>query len=146
MKVVKPLDLILYVKKDAEKILARKFSWEKFQHKRHESRFPRFLEDYWLPKKFGYDRRRAYLSSMIMTGQMRREEALERIERPEFDPVFLKQEFEYVANKLGLSVAHLREIFAGKKKTCADFRNKRWMIDFAGRTMTMIGLKKRLYK
>jgi len=146
MKIVKPLDLIPYVKKDAEEILARRFDWEKFQHKHHESRFTRFLEDYWLPQKFGFDRRRAHFSSLIMTGQMGRHEALERIRQPELDPVFLEQEFEYVANKLGLMVEELRTIFRGENKTCADYRNKRQLIDLAGRVMTMLGLEKRLYK
>jgi len=146
MKIVKPLDLIPYVKKDAEEILARRFGWEKFQHKHHESRFTRFLEDYWLPRKFGFDRRRAHFSGLIMTGQMGRDEALERIKRPELDPVFLEQEFEYVANKLGLTVEELRTIFQGENKTCADYRNKRQLIDVAGRVMKMLGLEKRLYK
>ena len=146
MKIVKPLDLIPYVKKDAEETLAQRFGWEKFQHKHHESRFTRFLEDYWLPRKFGFDRRRAHFSSLIMTRQMGRDEALERIKQPELDPVFLEQEFEYVANKLGLTVEELRTIFRGENKTCAYYRNKRQLIDLAGRVMTMLGLEKRLYK
>jgi N-acetyl sugar amidotransferase len=146
MKIVKPLDLIPYVKKDAEEILSKKFGWEKFQHKHHESRFTRFLEDYWLPKKFGFDRRRAHFSSLIMTGQMQREQALERIKRPELDPIFLEQEFEYVANKLGLEVEELRAIFDGENKTCSHYRHKRWLIDLAGKVMIILGLEKRLYK
>jgi N-acetyl sugar amidotransferase len=146
MQIVKPLDLIPYIKKDAEAKLEELFGWKKFQHKHHESRFTRFFEDYWLPRKFGFDRRRAHFSSLIMTGQMARSDALERIKRPELDPHFLEQEFEYVANKLGLTVPQLREIFAGENKSCADYRNKRWMIDFAGSVMVALGLEKRLYK
>lgn len=146
MQVVKPLDLIPYKKTEAERILHERFGWEKFQHKHHESRFTRFFEDYWLPKKFGYDRRRAHFSSLIMTGQMSREEAVARLEGPELDPLFSEQEFEYVAHKLDLTVAELREIFTGANKTCADYRNKRWMIDGAGAILTRIGLEKRLYK
>ena len=146
MQIVKPLDLIPYVKRDAEAKLEQMFGWEKFQHKHHESRFTRFFEDYWLPRKFGFDRRRAHFSGLIVTGQMTRTHAIERIKKPELDEHFLEQEFEYVANKLGLTVAQLREIFAGKNKTCDDYRNKRWMIDLAGRVMTALGLERRLYK
>ena len=146
MQIVKPLDLIPYVKEDAEAQLQELFGWEKFQHKHHESRFTRFLEDYWLPKKFGFDRRRAHFSSLIMTGQMARMEALERIRNPEMDEHFLKQEFEYVSNKLDLTVAQLQEIFEGENKSCADYNNKQRLIKLAGRAMGFFGVERRLYK
>jgi len=146
MQVVKPLDLIPYIKKQAEEELTQRFGWQKFQHKHHESRFTRFFEDYWLPRKFGIDRRRAHFSSLILTGQMTREAALRRIERPELDEHFLQQEFVYVANKLGLSEAQLKEIFAGKNRSCADYKNKLRLIEQSGRIMSMLGVDRRLYK
>lgn len=51
MEVIKPLNLIPFYKNDAEKLLNEKFGWEPYKHKHHESRFTRFYEDYWLPKK-----------------------------------------------------------------------------------------------
>ena len=146
MQVVKPLDLIPYIKQDAERTLEKRFGWQKFQHKHHESRFTRFFEDYWLPRKFGFDRRRAHFSSLVMTGQMKREEALERIKKPELGEHFLEQEFEYVANKLGLTVEQLREIFHGENRTCDDYRNKMRLINFAGSIMSKLGVERRLYK
>jgi len=146
IQVVKPLDMIPYEKKDAETTLERLFGWERFQHKHHESRFTRFFEDFWLPKKFGFDKRRAHFSSLIMTGQMTRSEAFERIQKPEMDEHFHEREFEYVAGKLGLPLDSLRAIFEGENTTCSSYRNKRWLIDLAGRAMTILGLEKRLYK
>jgi N-acetyl sugar amidotransferase len=146
MMVVKPLDLVRYRKADAEALLAEKFGWEKFQHKHHESRFTRFVEDFWLPRKFGYDRRRAHFSSLIMTGQMTRENALDRVRRPELDEHFAAQEFNYVANKLDLSTDELRAIFLAKNRNCDDYRNKRWVIDIAGWVMSMLGVDRRLYR
>lgn len=146
MQVVKPLDLIPYVKKNAELELEKMFGWKKFQHKHHESRFTRFFEDYWLPKKFGYDRRRAHFSSLILTGQMKREEALERITKPELDEHFLEREFEYVAHKLDLTVEELRAIFLEENKTSHEYKNKRYLIEIGARIMSFLGLEKRLYK
>jgi N-acetyl sugar amidotransferase len=146
MEVVKPLDFIPYIKKDAESKLEALFGWNKFQHKHHESRFTRFFEDYWLPRKFGFDRRRAHFSSLIMTGQMTRAEALERIKKPEFDEHFLEREFEYVAHKLDLTEGELRDIFAGSNKTIGDYKNKRFLIGVAAKIMSLLGLEKRLYK
>ena len=88
MEIFKPLNLIPYIKLDAEKLLMDKYGWEPFQHKHHESRFTRFYEDYWLPRRFGFEKRRAHFSSLIMTGQMTREQALDRISLPEMDETF----------------------------------------------------------
>lgn len=146
MEVFKPLDLLPYIKEDAEKLLEEKFGWQRFQHKHHESRFTRFYEDYWLPKKFGFEKRRAHFSSLILTGQMTREEALERIAKPEMDEQFLRQEFEYVANKLDLTVDELEAIFQGENKTYKDYNSKKKIIELGSKTMRMLGLEKRLFR
>jgi len=146
MQVFKPLDLVPYIKKDAEAKLKDVFGWEKFQHKHHESRFTRFFEDYWLPQKFGFDRRRAHFSSLILTGQMARQEALERITRPELDAHFLECEFEYIAHKLDLTVDDLRSIFFGDNKSSYDYKSKRALIEIGSKVMSILGLEKRLYK
>lgn len=146
MKVHHPLNLVPYRKKDAEDELARHFGWQRFQHKHHESRFTRFYEDYWLPRRFGYEKRRAHFSSLIMTGQMTREQALDRISRPEMDEHFLKQEFEYVAHKLGLTVDQLRALFDLPKKTYRDYKNKRDLIGLGANLMRKLGLEKRYFR
>lgn len=146
MKVHHPLNLVPYVKKEAEDELERRFGWQRFQHKHHESRFTRFYEDYWLPRKFGFHKRRAHFSSLIMTGQMTREAALDRLSRPEMDEHFLKQEFEYVANKLDLSVTELQEIFEGPNKTYRDYRSKRWAIGLGANIMSKLGLERRMFR
>ncbi|MHC8387651.1 N-acetyl sugar amidotransferase [Pseudomonas sp. MDT2-39-1] len=146
MKVVKPLNLIPYVKQEAEATLNQLFGWKKFQHKHHESRFTRFYEDFWMPRKFGYEKRRAHFSSLIMTGQMTRDAALERIAKPELDEQFLKSEFEYVANKLDLTVDDLQAIFDGENKTCSNYKNKRFLIGIGSRVLSAIGLERRLFR
>lgn len=146
MEIVRPLNLVPYVKKEAEAELASRFGWQRFQHKHHESRFTRFYEDYWMPRKFGYHKRRAHFSSLIMTGQMTRDEALHRIATPEMDEHFLDQEFEYVANKLRLPVSELRQIFEGENKTYRDYKNKRWAIGLGANVMRRLGLERRLFR
>lgn len=146
MEVFKPLNLVPYIKEDVEALLHERFGWEKFLHKHHESRFTRFYEDYWLPRKFGYEKRRAHFSSLILTNQMTREAALERISRPELSEQFLTQEFEYVANKLDLSVAELTAIFEGENKTYQDYKNKKSLIGLGAKVMTFLGLERRLFR
>ena len=146
MKVHHPLNMVPYIKNEAEDELGRLFGWQRFQHKHHESRFTRFYEDYWLPRRFGYQKRRAHFSSLIMTGQMTRNQALERISRPEMDEHFLKQEFEFVAHKLGLTLEELQFLFDSPKKTFRDYKNKRALIGLGANAMRWLGLEKRYFR
>jgi len=146
MEVFKPLNYVPFIKNEAEKKLRKLFGWEKFQHKHHESRFTRFYEDYWMPRKFGYEKRRAHFSSLIMTGQMTREKAIERISKPEMESYFLEREFEYVANKLDLTVKELQVIFTGENKTFRDYKNKYFLIGIGAKIMQKLGLERRLFR
>ena len=144
-RVYHPLNYISYSKKEAEHELEQKFNWKPFQHKHHESRFTRFYEDYWLPKRFGFDKRRAHFSSLIMTKQMSRDDAISRIASPEMSELFLRQEFEYVANKLNITPNELRNYFSMPHKTFRDFKNKRDLIRLGARLMQVFGDEKRFF-
>lgn len=146
MQVFRPLNFVPYIKKDVEQFLFDKYGWESFQHKHHESRFTRFYEDYWLPKKFGYDRRKCHFSSLILTGQMTREEALERVSKPEMSEEFLNKEFEYVADKLDITKEELQKIFEGENRTYRDYKSKIKFINFGAQVMQKLGLEKRLFR
>ncbi len=99
-----------------------------------------------MPRKFGYEKRRAHFSSLIMTGQMTRDDALQRISKPEMDSHFLEREFEFVANKLGLTVTELQQIFAGENKTFKDYKNKYFFIGIGANIMQRLGLERRLFR
>ena len=146
MKTVYPLNLVNYIKKEAEDELNNKYDWKPFKHKHHESRFTRFYEDYWLPKRFGFEKRKAHFSSLIMTGQMDRNEALKRISSSEMDENFLKQEFKYVAHKLDLSVDELQDLFKNPKKYYYHYKNKRWIISLGANVMRSLGLERRYFR
>ena len=146
MKVHHPLNYVSYVKEHAESELNQLYGWQSFTHKHHESRFTRFYEDYWLPRRFGFDKRRAHFSSLIMTGQMKRDAALDRISRSEMAEKFLQDEFEFVAHKLGLSVDELRELFESPRKTFREYKNKRWIIGLGAKLLRRFGSEKRYFR
>ncbi len=146
MKMHHPLNYTPFIKKDAEAKLNNKYGWLPFKHKHHESRFTRFYEDYWLPKRFGFDKRRAHFSSLITTEQMSRDEAIERLQKPEMDEYFLTQEFEYVAGKLDLTVKELQILFELPKKTFRSYRNKRDLIISGANLMRRLGFEKRFFR
>lgn len=146
MKMVYPLNMVSYIKKDAENELKNRFRWRPFLHKHHESRFTRFYEDYWLPRRFGFEKRRAHFSSLIMTKQMSRSEALKRISKPEMSEQFLSQEFEFVAHKLDLTVDELRFFFNLPKKYYHNYKNKRWLIGLGASLLRTLGLERRYFR
>ena len=146
MRIHHPLNSVRYIKKEAEETLKSNYGWEPFKHKHHESRFTRFFEDYWLPRRFGYDKRRAHFSSLIMTNQMSRSDALTRISRPEMSEHFLTQEFEFVAHKLGFRVNELENLFRSPKKTYRDYKNKRWLIGLGTKLLRYFGPEKRYFR
>lgn len=146
MQIIKLLDSVPYIKKDAIRELNEKFGWQPYPQKHYESRFTRFFEAYWTPRKFGFDKRRAYMSSEILTGQMTRDEALDRISRPELSEEVLRQEFEYVATKLGWTVDEFEQIFRGPNKTFQDYKNNYFLITLGVRLSAMLGLEKRIFR
>ncbi|MHB8270826.1 N-acetyl sugar amidotransferase [Bradyrhizobium sp.] len=146
MRVIKMLDYVPYIKKDAIAELSEKFGWQPYPQKHYESRFTRFYESYWTPKKFGYDKRRAYLSSEILTGQLTREEALVRVAKPELDEETMAQEFEYVATKLGWTLAEFEAIFKGRNKTFRDYRNNMFIITLGVNIFNLLGLDNRIFR
>jgi len=81
-----------------------------------------------------------------MTKQMDRSEAIERISKPEMSEHFLNQEFEYVANKLNLTIKELEEIFLSPLKTYKDYKNKRWLIGLGTQVLRYLGPEKRYFR
>ena len=142
IKVVAPLNFMPYIKKDAIKLLTEKFGWQVYPQKHFESRFTKFYEGYWLYEKFGYDTRRVQFASLILTGQMTRDEALELLRKPPYDPETIDHDFEYVANKLDISVKELRGYFDAPNKSYKDYKSQEWIYNIGARAMRMLGLEK----
>ena len=141
IKVVRPLNYIEYNKKKAMDLLINKFGWQPYPQKHFESRFTRFYEGYWLPKKFGYDTRKVQFSSLILTGQMTRQEALERLKEPALDEITIRQEFEYVANKLGITNEELQGYMDAPNKSYKDYKSQEIIYHYGARVMKALGLE-----
>lgn len=142
VQVVKPLDWMPYTKELARDTLSELYGWRPYPQKHFESRFTRFYEGYWLPERFGYDTRRVQFSSLILTGQMRREDAIEALRHPAYDPETIGHEFDYIARKLGITSEELRGYFTMPKKGYADYKNQRWMFNLGAKVLQAIGAEK----
>ncbi len=141
IKLIRPLDYVPYHKEDATQFLVDNFGYQRYPQKHFESRFTKFYESYWLPEKFGFDTRKVQYSSLILTGQMSREEALEKLKSPAYDPDQITHEFEYVANKLRISVDVLQGYFDAPNKTFRDYKSQQHLYDIGAKGLRLLGLE-----
>ena len=142
IKLIRPLDYIPYNKEEAMQLLVDKFGYQEYPQKHFESRFTKFYESYWLPKKFGFDTRKVQYSSLILTGQMTREEALEKLKKPAYDEETIAQDFEYIATKLGISIEELQGYMDAPNKTYKDYKSQENIYQIGAKIMRALGLEK----
>lgn len=142
IRLFRPLDYMVYDKNLAIQELIRVYGFIPYPQKHFESRFTRFYESYWLPERFGYDTRKVQFSSLILTGQMTREEALEELEKKPYDESTIHQDIEYIATKLGITVDELNSYMTMDKKTHKDYKSQESIFLLGARVMRALGLEK----
>lgn len=126
IRTINLLDFMPYVKADAKEAITRELQWRDYGGKHHESVFTRYFQGYYLPTKFGFDKRLAHLSSLILSGQMTRDEALEELKDPPYDPELQAQDHEFIAKKLGITPEELTELIARPPAAHLDYPNAQW--------------------
>lgn len=140
--VVKPLNYLPYYKEEAMALLEKEYGWKPYPQKHFESRFTRFFEGYWLPERFGFDPRRVMFSSLILTGQMTREEALEKLKKPAYNPETIDDDFNFIAIKLGITREELQGYFTMPKKFYWDYKNQQNMFRLGASILRLLGVEK----
>ena len=123
MRTVRPLNYIPYNKASAINEMEILIGWRSYGRKHGESIFTKLFQNYYLPAKFGYDKRRPHFSSMIVTGQMTREEALERLKEPLYDPHELENDIDYFCKKLKITWQQFEEFINAPTHHYTDFPN-----------------------
>ena len=103
VKVIRPLNSIKYVRAEAVDVLSKYYGFVSFTNKHYDALFTRFNEGYWLPKRFNYDTRKVTYSSLILTGQMTRLEAIEILKTSAMTEQEWEHEKLYIAKKLKIT-------------------------------------------
>lgn len=142
IRVIRPLDYVPYHKEEAMQLLHERFGWQKYPQKHFESRFTKFYEGYWLPRKFGFDTRKVQYSSLILTKQMTRDDALEKLKKPAWDEATIKHDFEFVATKLGISVDELQGYMDAPNKSYRDYKSQLATFKLGARVLKFLGVEK----
>jgi N-acetyl sugar amidotransferase len=143
IQVVKPLNFIPYTKQLALDLLEKEYGWKPYPQKHFESRFTRFYEGYWMPTRFGFDVRRCQLSSLILTGQKMRDDALHELEKPPYDPATIDRDFDYIATKLRIEPDELRGYHEMPKRFFWDYRNQHALLGAIDKVVRILGLGRR---
>lgn len=145
VKTVKPLNLIQITQKEMLKTLQEEYGYEEYGQKHFESLITKFIEGYWMPARFGHDIRRAQLSSLVITKQMSRDEALRILEKPPISEEEGKLLFAEVAAKMGVSEEELMTYQKMPKRT-EQFRNHAWIYNLGIKIYELLGIEKRIRK
>lgn len=122
MTAVRPLNLIPYSKEIALQRL-QKIGYVSYDRKHGESRFTKFFQNYYLPNKFNMDKRKPHLSSLILSGILTREQALEKLQEPLYDDAELAEDKIFIADKLGISVLELDKYVFQPGRHYTEFSN-----------------------
>ena len=128
---VELLDHVRYRKLDAIAELEQAVGWQYYGGKHYESAFTKFYQAYILPTKFGIDKRRAHLSSLIRNGEITRDEALNELGQPLYDPAQLADDRAYVLKKLGLSEQEFDAIMRAPVRAHDDYASDARLVRFA---------------
>lgn len=123
------LDYTEYNKGKAMKVLEEDLGWVYYGGKHYESVYTRFYQGYILPKKFNIDKRRGHLSTLICSGEITREEALEEIKKDPYpNETMQREDKEFVLKKLGISKEEFEEIMNAPIKEYHDYPNQDDMV------------------
>ena len=145
VKTLKPLNLVEFTKQEMVDTLVKNYGYEPYGQKHFEDLLTKFLEGYWMPKRFGHDIRRAQLSSLVVTGQMSREEALKILEQPPITEEEGQAMFKEVAKRLEISEEELQKFFEMPKCT-EKFKSQEKLYNFGIRLYEWLGIEKRIRK
>jgi N-acetyl sugar amidotransferase len=128
IRIESPLNYVDFSKSLALEILKTNYGFEEYGAKHHESLYTRFYQGYFLPRKFGIDKRIAHLSDLVRLGQISREEALIELSNPPYSLVEQQDDLEYVKKRLQFSETEFLEILNAPIKNYSHFSNNSELI------------------
>ncbi len=135
IKFVPILNFIEYNKEIAIEILKQEIDYKPYRYKHYESIITRFFQGYILPEKFNIDKRKAHFSSLIVSGQMSRDDALEKLkEHPYGDIQVMERDKIFFLKKLELDKVQFEKIMKHKPISASVYSPISIMvINFIGR-------------
>ena len=140
LRVHYPLRFMRFHAPEVRQLLESEIGWRSYGEKHHESRWTRFYQNYYLPTRYGLDKRRVHLSSEILSGNVTRAEALETLARPPFDPKLAALDEDYIMKKLDMRENEYRDALARAPRDVNAFPNQAALILALGRLKRLLGI------
>ena len=133
--ILKPLDVIDYDKNAAKKILEGFLGWKDYGNKHSESQFTIFYQNSYLPKKFKINKEEIHLSSLIVSNQITRSQAIKALatENKYSDTIT-----NFVAKKLELDKEQLVNCLVNPPGKHEDFKNSLRLYKFIAAVSSLI--------
>ena len=123
LRTIRPLNYMPYNKNEALEELVAKVGYKPYARKHGESIFTKLFQNYYLPVKFGYDKRKPHLSSLIVSNQITREGALSRLSDPLYDPEELAADIAYFCKKLRITHDEFMSLLNVPNRDYTDYAN-----------------------
>lgn len=120
-KDIRPFYYLDYNKQDAKLLMMSEYDWKDYGGHHHENLFTKFSMAYWLPRKFGIDKRKINLSAQVLSQAITREEALALLAQPFASANELEQTRQYVVKKLDLTEEEFNQIWLAPAKQTFDY-------------------------
>jgi len=130
IRIIYLLNYVPYTKAAATKVLQDRLGWQDHGGKHFESRITGFVHSYILPMKFGMDYRKATLSTQICAGEVTRQEAIQVLLTPPFNPEQAAREMEYLAKKFEIDSGELSDILARPPRSHLDYPNDKKRLEY----------------
>ena len=121
IKMVRPFNYMNYDKSSTQTMLEKEYGWKDYGGHHHESAFTKFAITNWLPIKFGIDKRMVTYSAQVRSGLLQRDNALELLSKPPYDPIQMEEDKNYVIKKLGISLEEFIEIWNSPNRSINDY-------------------------
>lgn len=141
IEIVQPLNLLDYNKQEAKALLIRELGWRDYGGKHYESIFTKFYQAYILPKKFGIDKRKAHLSTLIGSGQITKEEALSELQEPLYESNELAEDIEYILKKFQISEAAFNAMMEEDPRAHKEFKTDKALWNKYFKLVNLVKLK-----
>lgn len=129
IKVISILNYIDFNKEEALEIIERELNYKKYEAKHYESIYTKWFQGYFLPTKFGIDKRRGHLSDLIRSNQLKRSTAEEDIKKEALSNIEANELTSYVLKKFRQNAEWLENILNSDNITFRDFPNNRIMVN-----------------
>tara|TARA_B100000029_G_scaffold488553_1_gene545252 strand:- start:43 stop:1026 length:984 start_codon:yes stop_codon:yes gene_type:complete len=118
------LDYIEYNKEESEKSLINNYNFKPYKYKHYESFFTKFYQSYILPKKFNIDKRKLHLSSLIVSNQITRKEALKTLESKPYNEDTIEDDINYFLKKMNWEIVDLENYMERKRKKHSYYKTE----------------------